>query len=315
MNKIDISIIVPIYNAAPYLKQCIESIINQTKKDIEIILVNDGSTDNSLDIINTYASNYTNIRPINQINMGVEKARIAGYKAAKGEYIGWVDADDMIHPKMFEVLYNLAISNNSDLAYCDYEYHPYRANSKSKWFKEYKGIKDGFFIDRNTQCWNKIFKRKLLESIEVDKLLLNYSEYCWIAAMLSAENIVYTNEKLYIYRVGHDSMSGGNFSGKIAHYLKGVNISRNLDGIIKNTPYEKELAEYFEYRYIYTLLLLMIVSALNEDHHNYSKAVNELNELEYRKNSYLVFIKNSYENATLYEEVKKQKKFQNQSSL
>ena len=91
-----ISVIVPIFNVEKYLKECLESIINQTFKDIEIICINDGSTDNSLDILNQYAEKDNRIKVITQSNQGLSAARNTGIKYANGEYISFIDSDDYI---------------------------------------------------------------------------------------------------------------------------------------------------------------------------------------------------------------------------
>ena len=115
-----ISIIVPVYNAAPYLSVCIESILNQTYKDLELILINDGSKDNSGEICDDYALRDNRIKVVHKKNGGVSSARNAGLELATGEYVGWVDADDYIEPDMFEYLYKLAINYKADIAECGY---------------------------------------------------------------------------------------------------------------------------------------------------------------------------------------------------
>ena len=115
-----VSIIVPVYNVENYLSRCIESIQNQTLKDIEIILVNDGSKDNSLLICENYAKQDARIIVISQKNCGVSAARNKGLKIAAGEYVGFVDPDDWIEPNMFEELYKQAIEINADVCMCDY---------------------------------------------------------------------------------------------------------------------------------------------------------------------------------------------------
>lgn len=113
-NKPNISVIVPVYNVEKYLKRCVDSILNQTLKDIEIILVNDGSTDNSLGICINYQKHDTKIKVINKVNEGVSSARNAGIDVALGEYITFVDSDDWIDNRMYEVMYNTIIENNVD---------------------------------------------------------------------------------------------------------------------------------------------------------------------------------------------------------
>ena len=295
MYKYDISVIIPIYNAAPYLSEAIESILHQTKSGIEIILVDDGSTDGSAEMIDDYSRQHDNIFVKHQKNSGVEKARAEGYLMARGKYIGWIDADDIAKPDMFEKLFDLAEQKASDYVYCNYEFFPQEVSTKTKWFKEYKGQRDGDFIDRNTQCWNTLVRHELYEQVQIDKLLLEYSEYCWIAAMLEAETIEYTQEKLYRYRVGHASISGGQYKGKVKYYQKGVSISKGLKKLIRGTQYEQSLDSYFDYRYIYTLLLLLIVAAKNSDKEVYKETKKELNNMQFRKNPYLDrFVANNY---------------------
>ena len=113
-----ISIIVPIYNVAPYLSQCIESLMEQTYKDIEMILVDDGSTDNSPAICEEYKKKDPRIRVIHQENKGVVSARKEGLRAARGTYIGFVDGDDWIEPDMYACMYQKLIDQKVDIVMC-----------------------------------------------------------------------------------------------------------------------------------------------------------------------------------------------------
>ena len=117
MNK-QISVIVPIFNAEKYLTICIDSIIKQTFKDIEIILINDGSTDNSYKILQEYEKKDSRIVLINQKNKGLGETRNYGIRIAKAPYLAFVDSDDFISPLMLEKLYLKIIQNNSDLVKC-----------------------------------------------------------------------------------------------------------------------------------------------------------------------------------------------------
>lgn len=111
-----VSIIVPVYNVEKYLKRCLDSLVNQTLKDIEIICVNDGSTDGSLAILDEYVRNDDRIVVINQENSGQSVARNRGIDVAKGEYLGFVDSDDWVSEDYFERLHNSAIQNNAEIA-------------------------------------------------------------------------------------------------------------------------------------------------------------------------------------------------------
>lgn len=111
-----ISVVVPVYNVEKYLKRCIESILLQTYKDYEIILVNDGSTDKSGEICNNYVEKYSNIRVINKSNKGLSDTRNVGIRYSRGEYIFFLDSDDYIVPNCLEVLYRNMVNNNAELS-------------------------------------------------------------------------------------------------------------------------------------------------------------------------------------------------------
>lgn len=117
---VKVSVIVPVYNSRKYLKECIESIINQDLEEIELILVNDGSTDNSLDICQKYAMKDSRIKIIDKPNGGVSSARNAGILAASGEYIGFVDSDDWIQSEMYSNMYKNIKETGSDICICNY---------------------------------------------------------------------------------------------------------------------------------------------------------------------------------------------------
>lgn len=110
-----VSVILPIYNSEKYLKKCLDSLVKQTLKDIEIICINDGSEDNSLEILREYASKDNRFIVIEQENSGQSVARNKGIEIAQGEYLGFVDSDDWVELNYFENLYNIAIENNSDI--------------------------------------------------------------------------------------------------------------------------------------------------------------------------------------------------------
>ena len=119
--KDKISIIVPVYNVEKYLSECLDSIINQSYKNIEIILINDGSTDSSLEICQKYQKNDKRIKLISQANKGLSISRNNGMKIATGKYIMFVDSDDIIHSRMIEVLYKEIKNNKCQMAVCKFK--------------------------------------------------------------------------------------------------------------------------------------------------------------------------------------------------
>ncbi|MCD8377341.1 MAG: glycosyltransferase [Candidatus Gastranaerophilales bacterium] len=163
-----ISVIVPIYNAEPYLSRCLESILNQTLSDIEIICVNDGSDDNSAKILEEYSKKDERIFVITQENGGMSAARNTGVDCAKGEFIGFVDADDFIEKDFYLKLYNAAKSNSAEVS-CGCIVR--ENDKKQKKLVEYKkgqifeGIKEKFNAAKVPQycfIWNKIYLRETL---------------------------------------------------------------------------------------------------------------------------------------------------------
>lgn len=119
-NKPKISIIIPVYNVEKYLEQCLKSVINQTFKDIEIICINDGSTDNSLEILEAFQKQDERIKIINKQNEGQGIARNEGLKIAKGEYISFIDPDDWVEQGMYEFLYNKFLETNAQIIRFNY---------------------------------------------------------------------------------------------------------------------------------------------------------------------------------------------------
>ena len=286
----DISIIVPVFNTEPYLQECIDSLTNQTKDNIEIILVNDGSKDRSREIILQNLKRYDNITFVDQENKGVCIARNAGLKVAKGDYIGWLDSDDFLKPDALEKLYELMIKNNADYGYYNVCFYPNDIRNKEPWFKEYKGVRDWNFIERNSQCTNTLTKKALLDRLNIQYWFEKYYEYGWIMVLLYAERIVSLDEKLYVYRVGHDSASGGSYIGKVPKFIKAAELSKQLPEMIEGSEYQESLKTYFQYRYIYALILLLIVSSINRDKNAYYEARRKLQDVQYGRNKYTKII-------------------------
>ncbi|CUO65032.1 glycosyltransferase family 2 protein [Clostridium disporicum] len=163
-----VSVIVPVYNVEKYLNKCVDSIINQTLKDIEIILVNDGSTDNCPSIIDEYAKSDNRIIAIHKENGGQGSARNAGLDIARGEYIGFVDSDDWIDLNMYEELYESLLNNNADIAIC----------SRQVYYEDYS-------IKYSIKVNNHVYKN-------IDKNIINY-----ITSDMIYPNALLVTNKLY----------------------------------------------------------------------------------------------------------------------
>lgn len=120
-----ISVMVPVYNVAPYITNCLESLIHQTYTNLEIILVDDGSTDNSLEICQEYAKKDKRIKVIHKENGGLSTARNAGLDVATGDYYSFVDSDDYISTRFYEIMLNVALEHSADIVECDYNKIPF----------------------------------------------------------------------------------------------------------------------------------------------------------------------------------------------
>jgi glycosyltransferase involved in cell wall biosynthesis len=177
-----ISIIIPVYNVEKHLNQCVSSVVNQTYKDIEIILVNDGSSDNSPRICDEWAEKDSRIRVIHKNNGGVSSARNTGLKVAKGDYIGFIDSDDYIDKNMYEKLLSCFNDEGIGIASCGVFYDkegnisPY---NKSWMVSTKKVITYNEFpflllpTKVNFTIWSKLYKRELLEGLKFREGLLN----------------------------------------------------------------------------------------------------------------------------------------------
>jgi len=167
-----VSIIVPVYNVQDYLPRCLDSLVAQTLADVEIIAVDDGSTDRSADVLQRYADADSRIKVIRQANQGQGAARNAGLDAASGRFIGFVDADDWVEPDMFETMYRRAMETDADLCACDYNtVYDHRTIpaalglTDSTFIIADRGI-DRYWLEKkfSVVLWNKIYKKSILDA-------------------------------------------------------------------------------------------------------------------------------------------------------
>ncbi len=212
-NRPLISIIVPIYNNEKYIDKCILSIINQIYTNLQIILIDDGSQDNSGNICDKYAKYDNRIQVIHKKNTGVADTRNIGIGMAEGEYIGFVDSDDYISLKMYEYLYNLIITKNADLSICNVYNVIGDKNiiqNKQNGIQIYNKIDilKEIIMDRNVQSYpvNKLYKRELLKDI-VYPVGKNYEDIATTFHIIEKCNKVVVSDKpLYYYLKREDSI-------------------------------------------------------------------------------------------------------------
>lgn len=285
--KETISIIIPIYNTGEYLKKCINSILNQTYKDLQIILVNDGSTDNSLSIMKEYEGQDSRILSIDRPHEGVSAARNAGLEAVTGEYISFIDSDDWIEPDMYQIILDILLENNADRVICEWieEFSDGTSTIKKHKGKKKILLKDDEIIKRflknDLHLHNTgLFKRSLLKDVffEIGRergedMLVSFQ------TVIKARCIVYVDIPLYhrYHRVG--SLSNHvRFNPK--DYGRSTCTDIMVDYIQKNKPqFLQDVYAYSFNFYMLTLNLLSYYKCERENTEIYRAVVKRLREL------------------------------------
>ena len=253
-----ISVIVPIFQMEKYLDKCISSIIAQSYDNLEIILVDDGSDDNSPAICDKYQAEDSRVKVIHKKNGGLSQARNYGLRVATGNFIGFVDSDDWIEPNMYELLLSALLDTGADIAVCNFKYEFQKATTipkvkDSARIQLYSSeealrmiIKWSGFI--RTVVWNKLYKRSILDKLKFPNGKL-YEDNLWTAqAIGNAKSIVCINIHLYHYLIRADSLS------------------HNGNLVIKGTLDKIEMQEQrlaFLHEHYPTLEKIAIVSLLN----------------------------------------------------
>ncbi len=168
-----VSVILPAYNAEKYIKNTMESLVNQTLQEIEIIAINDGSKDKTLEILREFETNHLNVKVIDKKNEGAWKARMVGIKEAKGEYITFIDADDYVEPNFAQELYKSITENKADIAICGFKRidgSTGKVLSQEMKYPSNRIIESNMnweeVIAINTALWNKLYKTSLLKQIK-----------------------------------------------------------------------------------------------------------------------------------------------------
>ena len=210
-----ISVIIPVYNTAEYLPRCLDSVLNNTYHNLEVLCINDGSTDNSLSIVKEYVQKDNRIILIDQLNAGVSAARNAGLNAATGDFIAFIDSDDWVHPQYFEILINGYQKTNAGIIACSYKatsrfeelcYPVYStANHRILAFEEI--VKDGFL---KRLVWGRIYVKTILDGIRFDTSLQYGEDSVYnLSAILAEESVrlAHVDLPLYFYYFRNNSIS------------------------------------------------------------------------------------------------------------
>ena len=292
--KIKVSVIIPVYNVEEYIDKCLKSLVNQTLKEIEIIVVNDGSPDNSQKIIDKYVKKYPNkVKSFIKENGGQGSARNYGLLQANGEYIAYVDSDDWVETNMLEEMYNKAISNNSDIVVC--------GNNVVSMNGEIIKVEPAvIYNDTNLDIlfgkmavWNKIYKKELLLKNKIE-----FRQKVWyedidfsVKILFDSLNVSFVDKPFYNYLLRPGST------------MNNSNIKRNLelnlafDEMINyfknNNTYEKNY-EKLEFLCLYHMYISGITRVINCKVPMKDKKIIIYKYIDYVKNNFKTFKNSKY---------------------
>lgn len=267
----EVSLIIPVYNVTPYLKRCLDSVVAQTFDNFETILVNDGSTDDSLAIINEYQDKIS-FRLINQTNAGLSAARNHGIKEAKGKYIVLMDSDDYVYPDYIEYLYHLIKQFKTKIASCAHE--SISAGSTPTVIsnpKEYVLIDKEYFkklgdkelpYQMGVSAWGRIYEKSLFDDIQYPEGKSFEDSATTYKLLIAAGDTAIGEKNEYLYYRNSNSIVQQSFNSKRFEFLDAE--KKMHDDILKKYP---ELKESMNRRYQYALMntLAHIVISPNAD--------------------------------------------------
>lgn len=241
-QKPKVSVILPVYNVGKYLRQSLDSLINQTLREIEIICVDDGSTDDSYEILEEYKQKDSRIKVIHKENKGTGAARNDGLRLAQGECIGFVDPDDWVKPEMYEKLYNLIKEKNLDIVMCMPDGYDEKnaVNTPFPYFVDANFeniIDDRIFNWRDLSpfsypmcVWNKLYTKELFDKNNIDFAEgLDFEDHKVIfGTLLTAKRMFFIREKLYVYRFNREGSVLTDNNRRLIDHIKIFDIVENL---------------------------------------------------------------------------------------
>ena len=292
--SVKISVIIPIYNSEKYLSECLESIINQTFKDIEIICINDGSKDKSEQIIKQYSETDKRIILLSQKNEGAGPARDKGIKISKGEYLSFIDSDDFFHFRTLEIAYNNIKKFNSDVL--RFQYFQFKNKKKLKINEKIESYNiKNFSMSMGWCCvvWNRIWKASIIKKnkISFGKLKSGQDNVFNAKIFPFLKNIILLDVKLAYHRKVYKSLSS-NYKNKSMYLYKSIPEIINtwkMNNIITKTNSEKiyyslfNFVSYFNKKYKKNFKKYLIKEKIifNNDFISYAgRFKNELRKLE-----------------------------------
>ena len=272
LNTAKISVLVPIFRIEKYLPKCIDSILDQTFKDFELILVDDGSPDNCPEICDAYAKKDSRVKVVHKENGGLLSARKAGLKNASGKYIAFVDGDDWVDKYYLDVLYKLAETNSSDLVvtghFREFDGKIETIRPKSTGIYDHEDLQSSIlpnviYNDRfcehgiSTFVWNKLYKRELLNEFLYDvpnEIIMGEDAAITYAYLSIAKSVTVSRIPLYYYRQRHDSIVKSIEDPQMEYYRLGL-LMNFLKSKLQKVLDKENLDEQIRY-YLYSQILV-----------------------------------------------------------
>lgn len=246
-----VSVIIPVYNVEHYIDRCLKSVIEQTLEDIEIIIVNDGSTDSSKEIIEKYINRFpSRIKYLEKENGGLSSARNFALPYAKGEYIAFLDSDDYIEKDMYEQMYNKAIKENADLVECDFIWE-YPNKKKYDIGKEYTNKKEAIEKAR-VVAWNKLYRREIIEKNNLKfPEGLRYEDVEFFYKLVPFIERIAFVRKCFVHYVQRDNSIANTQNNRTKEIF---NVLDNVIEFYKQNGIYEDYREQLEYIYVRFLL-------------------------------------------------------------
>lgn len=295
MNKCKLSIIVPVYGVEKYIDKCLDSLVKQSLKEIEIIVVNDGTKDNSQKIIDKYVKKYPEkIKSYIKENGGQGSARNYGLKKATGEYIGYVDSDDFVEKDMYKKLYNKAKENNYDIVVCgNYNVsEDYQNKNIDAFINNYNTDLENIFFGKMA-VWNKIYKRDILI-----KNKLEFKEKVWyedlaftLKAIMNSNTFAFIDEPLYDYLIREGSTMN---NSNVQRNLEILDAFNDILSYIQHNKKEEYFSkiEFLAIDHIYISAIVRVLKAEADDkvkRETINKLIDYMNKKfpNYKNNKYI----------------------------
>ena len=265
-----ISVIVPVYNVEQYLERCVDSIINQTYTNLEIILVNDGSTDNSGKLCDELAKKDERIRVIHKENGGLSDARNRGIEEAESDLVGFIDSDDYIDNDMYEILLKNLNNTDADLSMCAlydvYNNTPEaQVTNKETWKlsseQAIKMVMEAKIL--SVTAVNKLYRKSLFSDLKFEVGKIAEDAFIMVKLLDKCEKIVATNKKKYYYVHRENSITTQKFSTKFLNVIEAYEQNRNI--ILEKYPKLKDVAQTrMSWAYFYVLDRLLLDDNYND---------------------------------------------------